>query len=39
MYGRQAGKAADFIYSDAVKSATVVWDESTLDRWLTDQTA
>ena len=36
VYGRQAGKDAEFIYSDAVKSAPVTWDESALDRWLTD---
>jgi cytochrome c len=36
VYGRPAGKDAGFIYSDAVKSAPVTWDESTLDRWLTD---
>ena len=36
VYGRQAGKDPEFIYSDAVKAAPVIWDESTLDRWLTD---
>jgi len=36
VYGRQAGKDAEFLYSDAVKAAPVTWDESTLDRWLTD---
>jgi cytochrome c len=36
VYGRQAGRDAEFIYSDAVKGATVTWDESTLDRWLAD---
>jgi len=36
VYGRQAGKDAEFLYSDAVKAASVTWDESTLDRWLTD---
>src|SRR5258705_5263160 len=35
-YGRHAGKDAQFAYSDAVKAASVTWDESTLDRWLTD---
>jgi len=24
------------MYSDAVKGASVTWEESTLDRWLTD---
>jgi len=35
-YGRQAGKDAQFMYSDAIKAAAVTWDEATLDRWLTD---
>ena len=30
------GKDPQFTYSDAVKAASVTWDESTLDRWLTD---
>jgi cytochrome c len=36
VYGRKAGKDPQFSYSDAVKNAPVTWDESTLDRWLTD---
>jgi cytochrome c len=36
VYGRKAGKDPQFKYSDAVKNTTVTWDESTLDRWLTD---
>jgi cytochrome c len=36
VYGRNAGKDTQFAYSDAVKNASVTWDESTLDRWLTD---
>ena len=36
VYGRQAGKDSEFLYSDAVKGARVTWNESTLDRWLTD---
>ena len=36
VYGRNAGKDPQFAYSDAVKNAPVTWDESTLDRWLTD---
>ena len=36
VYGRAAGKDAQFAYSDTVKAATVTWDESTLDRWLAD---
>lgn len=36
IYGRNAGKDPQFTYSDAVKNTSVMWDESTLDRWLTD---
>jgi cytochrome c len=36
VYGRQAGKDAGFSYSDAMMAASVIWDEKTLDRWLTD---
>lgn len=36
VYGRNAGKDAQFMYSDAVKAVAVTWDEATLDRWLTD---
>ena len=36
VYGRNAGKDPQFAYSDAVKHTSVLWDESTLDRWLTD---
>ena len=36
VYGRAAGKAPQFTYSDAVKNASVTWNESTLDRWLSD---
>jgi len=36
VYGRKAGRDPQFTYSDAVKNASVTWDESTLDRWLGD---
>ncbi len=36
VYGRNAGKDPQFAYSDALKNTSVIWDESTLDRWLTD---
>lgn len=35
VYGRKAGSIADFAYSPGVKNSPVVWDEKTLDRWLT----
>lgn len=36
VYGRGAGKDAEFSYSDAMKGASVTWDDATLDRWLAD---
>jgi cytochrome c len=36
VYGRKAGRDPQFTYSDAVKNASITWDESTLDRWLND---
>ena len=35
-YARKAGTDPQFAYSDAMKSASVSWDDSTLDRWLAD---
>jgi cytochrome c len=38
--GRKAGTAEGFrYYSDALKSANLVWDEQALDAWLADPTA
>jgi cytochrome c len=39
VYGRKAGSAPNFNYSLAVKNATVVWGERTLDAWLTNPQA
>ena len=36
VFGRKAGSVADFSYSTAVKNSPVVWDETTLERWLTN---
>lgn len=36
VYGRNAGGSPSFSYSDAVKNAKITWDDSTLNRWLTD---
>jgi cytochrome c len=33
--GRKAGSAPDFHYSDEMKNAGLVWDDATLDRFLT----
>jgi cytochrome c len=34
--GRKAGRVSGFPYSDAVKKSTVVWNETVLEKWLTD---
>jgi cytochrome c len=34
--GRKAGSAQGFQYSDALKNSTLVWDEISLEKWLTD---
>lgn len=34
--GRKAGSIAGFPYSDAVRKSAVVWNETLLDKWLTD---
>jgi cytochrome c len=34
VYGRKAGSVPDFGYSDALKNSGVVWNEATLNRWL-----
>ena len=36
VFGRRAGTAAGFSYSDSLAKADWTWDERTLDRWLTD---
>jgi cytochrome c len=36
VFGRTAGAVAGFPYSEGVKKAGVIWDEATLDKWLTD---
>ena len=36
VFGRKAGSLPDYNYSDALKSSNIVWDEETLDKWLTD---
>jgi cytochrome c len=37
--GRTAGTVPDFNYSKAVKGSGVVWNEETLDKWLTNPQA
>jgi cytochrome c len=36
VFGRKAGSVPSFTYSDAVKKADVVWNEESLNKWLTD---
>jgi cytochrome c len=36
VFGRKSGSVPTFKYSDAVKSANIIWDADSLDRWLTD---
>ncbi|UQV43990.1 c-type cytochrome [Janthinobacterium lividum] len=36
VFGRKAGRVADYSYSPAVKASDVVWSERTLDKWLTN---
>jgi cytochrome c len=36
VYGRTSGTAAGFSYSEAIKKAAIVWDEKSLNKWLTD---
>ena len=39
VFGRKAGTAPGFSYSPAVKNSGVVWEEKTLNAWLTDPQA
>lgn len=36
LFGRRAGSASGFTYSDAMKQSKIVWNEKTLDRFLAD---
>jgi cytochrome c len=39
VYGRPTGSIPSFPYSDALKSAHLVWNDQTLEQWLTDPDA
>lgn len=39
VFGRRAGSVSDFGYSDPLKSSTFTWDETSLDRWLSNPDA
>ena len=36
VFGRTSGTAAGYEYSSALKKAAIVWDQSSLDKWLAD---
>jgi len=36
VYGRRSGSISDFTYSDSLKASKIVWDERSLDQWLTN---
>jgi cytochrome c len=37
--GRRAGSLPDYAYSQALRDSQIVWDATTLDRWLTNPQA
>ena len=39
VYGRKAGSLPDYDYSDGLRNSGLVWNEETLDKWLTDPQA
>ena len=39
IFGRKAASLPDYDYSDALKSANIVWNEEKIDKWLTDPQA
>jgi cytochrome c len=36
VYGRRSGSIPDFTYSDPLRASNIVWDERSLDQWLTN---
>jgi cytochrome c len=36
LFGRQAGTVPGFDYSEAMKASGIIWDEETLDAFLSD---
>ena len=39
VFGRKAGSAKGFDYSDALRKSRLIWNERTLDRWLANPEA
>jgi cytochrome c len=36
LFNRKAGSQPDYSYSSAVKASNVIWNENTLNKWLSD---
>ncbi|HEY8024543.1 MAG TPA: c-type cytochrome [Burkholderiaceae bacterium] len=36
LFGRKAGSLPDYTYSPAVQASGIVWNEKTIDKWLTN---
>jgi cytochrome c len=36
LFGKEAGTAEGFAYSDAIKNSGIIWDEQHLKNWLSD---
>lgn len=36
LFGRRAASVPGFAYSDALRASGIVWDDDSLDRWLSD---
>jgi cytochrome c len=39
VFGRTSGTVRDYQYSDPLQNSGIVWNEETLDKWLTDSQA
>lgn len=39
VFGRKAGLAPGFAYSPGLKNSKIIWNDATLDRWLTNPQA
>jgi cytochrome c len=39
VFGRRAGSLPDYEYSEGLRNSGIVWDEATLDKWLTNPQA
>ncbi|HME10363.1 MAG TPA: c-type cytochrome [Bryobacteraceae bacterium] len=39
VYGRASGSVPSFLYSDGLKKAGILWDDQSLERWLTNPEA